>query len=80
MQHLECFAIDMYSKGCSAAGFNAARHQLFTTGSKLLENVPSIQAALFQHVKRALLQASFYCREATTVQKEIPEFSELGYQ
>ena len=79
MQRLERFVIVMYSKGCSADGVNAARHQLSTTGSKLLENIPPTQAALFQHVKRALLQASFYWRQATSVQQEIPDFSEWGW-
>ena len=65
-QRLQYFVLVLYSKGCSAAGVNAARHQLFTTGSKMLENIPPTQAELFQHVKRALLQ-SFYLHQATSV-------------
>ena len=68
MQQIERFVIIMYSKGCGAASVNEARHRLFTTGSRSLENIPPTQAALFQHVKRALLQASFYWNQATTVQ------------
>ena len=55
-------------------------HQLFTAGSKLLENIPPTQATLFQHVKQALLQASFYWHQATLVQQNIPDFSEWGWQ
>ena len=55
-------------------------YQLFTAGSKLLENIPPTQATLFQHVKRALLQASFYWHQATLVQQNIPDFSEWGWQ
>ena len=40
--------------------------------------IPPTEAALFQHVKRALLQASFYCGQATVVQQDIPDFSEWG--
>ena len=46
MQRLKRFAIFMYSKGCGAAGVKAARHQLFTTGSNILENTPPTQAIL----------------------------------
>ena len=60
-------------------GANEARHCLFTTGSRSLENLPPTQAALFQHVKRALLQASFYWNQANSVQQEIPDFSEWGW-
>ncbi|KAL8561604.1 hypothetical protein ACOMHN_024839 [Nucella lapillus] len=79
MQRLERFVIVMYSKGCSAADVNTARYQLFSTGCKLLEKLPPTQAALFQHVKRALLQASFYWGKATSIQQEIPDFSEWGW-
>lgn len=60
MEQIERFVILMYSKGCGAAGVNDARYRLFTTGTRSLENIPPTQAALFQHVKRALLQASFF--------------------
>ncbi len=79
MQRIERFVVLMYSKGCGAAGVNEARHRLFTTGSRSLENIPPTQAALFQHVKRALLQASFYWSEAISVQQDIPHFSEWGW-
>ena len=69
----------MYSKGCGAGRGNEARHRLFTTGSRSLENIPPTQAALFQHVKRALQQASFYWSQATSIQQEIPNISELGW-
>ena len=34
---------------------------------------------LIQHIKRALLQASFYWNQATTVQQDIPEFNAWGW-
>jgi hypothetical protein len=78
MQRMERFAVLMHSKGCGVARVNEARHWLFTNGSRSLENLPPTQAALFQHVKRALLPASFYWDKATSVQQEIPDLSELG--
>ena len=79
MQRIESFVVIMYSKGCGADRDNEARHRLFTTGIRSLENIPPTQAALFQHVKRALLQASFYWSQATSIQQEIPNISALGW-
>ncbi|KAG1674657.1 DNA transposase THAP9 [Nymphon striatum] len=77
MQSLERFVVIMYSKGCGLAKVNEARHRLFTSGKKTLENT---QAALFEHIKRALLQGSFYWNQATVVRQEIPDFSKWGWQ
>jgi hypothetical protein len=78
MQRIERYVVLMYSKGCGVARVNETKHRRFTNGSKSLENLPPTQAALFQHVKRALLQASFYWDKATSVQQEIPDLSEWG--
>lgn len=79
MQKLERFVVIMYSKGCGLAKVNEARHRLFTSGKKSLENIPPTQAALFEHLKRALLQASIW-NQATSVRQEILDFSEWGWQ
>ena len=60
MQRMERFVVLMYSKGSRAAGVSEARLRLFTFGTKSLESIPPTQAALFQHVKRAILQSRFY--------------------
>ena len=62
----------MYSKTCVSSRVDEARHQS-------LENLPPTQAALIQHIKRALLQASFYWNQATAVQQDIPEFNAWGW-
>ena len=67
--------IIMYSKSCGASRVDGASHHLFSKGTKSLENLPPTKAALIQHTKRALLQASFYLNKSATVQQEIPEFS-----
>ena len=71
MQRIERFVVLMYSKGCGAAGVNEARLRLFTSGTKSLESIPPTQTALFQHVKRAILQSSFYWHQALSAQQEI---------
>ena len=80
MEKLERFVVVMYSKGCGLAKVNEARHRLFTSGKKTLESIPPSQAALFEHIKRALLQASFYWNQSTSVHQEIPDFREWGWQ
>ena len=79
MAVIECFIVIMYSKGCGAKSVNEARHHLFTTGQKSLDNIPPTQASLYQHVKRAIIQASFYWSQALAVQQNIPSFSEWGW-
>ena len=78
MQWIERFVVLMYSKGCGAASVNEAILRLFTSGTKSLESIPPTQAALFQHVKRAILQSSFYWHQALSAQQEIPDFSGWG--
>lgn len=80
MQNLERFVVIMYSKGCGLTRVNEARHRLFTSGRKTLENIPPTQAALFEHLKRALLQASLYWKQATSVHQTIPNFTAWGWQ
>ena len=81
MQKLGRFVFITYSKGCGLAKVNEARHRLFfTSGKGTLENIPPSRAALFEHAKRALLQASFYWNRATLVHQEIPDFREWGWQ
>ena len=80
MQKLERVVVITYSKGCGLAKVNETRHRLFTCGKKTLENIPPSRAALFEHTKRALLQASFYWNRATFVHQEIPDFREWGWQ
>ena len=78
MQKLERFVVITYSRGCGLAKVNEARHRLFTSAKNTLENMPPSRAALFEHTKRALLQASFYWNRATLVHQEIPDFLEWG--
>ena len=79
MQNIERFVVLMYSKRCGLAKDNEARYYLCTTGRRPLENIPCTQAAPFQHIKRALQQASFYCNQAISQFQEMPDFGEWGW-
>ena len=76
----ERFVVIVYSKGCGLAMVSEARHRLFTSGKRPLENIPPMQATLFEHMQRALFQASFFWKQATSVHQKIPDFSEWGWQ
>ena len=79
VQKLERFVvIIMYSKGCVLAKVNVARDSILQVLKNTLEYIPHSQAALFEHVKRALLQASFYGNQVTFVNQYIPDFRKWG--
>ena len=80
MQGLERFHIVMYSKSCSAATVNQARQQLFSHGLRSLEAIPPSQAALFEHLKRSIIQACFIWRQAATCHQVVPNFSAWGWE
>ncbi len=54
---VERFVVVMYDRASEAEKVNAARQQLFSKGSRALENIPPTQAALTQHTRRAIYQA-----------------------
>ena len=57
MRRLERLTVIMYSKNCAAQSVNEARKLMFTHGLKSLDSIPLTQNALFQHAKRARLEA-----------------------
>ena len=75
MQRLERFVVLMYNRSYSAARVNDARVNLFTCGMRSLEKLPPTQVALFEHAKRALLQASYHWDKATTPVYALPDFN-----
>ena len=80
MQHLERFTVLMYSKGCGAAYVNDARAHLFSHGLKSLDSIPPTQAALFQHAKRSLFQASYIWKQTFRCRQDIPCPSSWGWE
>ena len=80
MKQLERFTVLMYSRSCSATSVDEARLQLFTHGSCTLEALTPTKAALYQHVKRAILQACFFWKQSVSSQQVIPDFAEWGWK
>ena len=77
---LERYLIVQCSKSCSSSRLNDARLKLFQSGTKTLENLPPTSAAYFQHVKRAILQASFFWKQSLTPQQVIPNYALYGWK
>ena len=78
MQTLERFVVLMYSKGCGLVKVNEARLRLFTSGKKSLDTLPPTPAALYQHIRRAILQGTVWS-QATLVYMDIPDFQDWGW-
>ena len=77
---LERFMVRCYSSTCSSPTLDVARLKLFETGTKVLETLPPTSAPYFQHVRRAILQASFLWKQSLTALQVVPSYSEWGWK
>ena len=57
IQVLERFVVLMYDRSSATTNVNEARLDLFARKQRTYETIPSTQAALKEHVKRAAYQA-----------------------
>ena len=80
MASLERLAVTFYSKSCSSATLDNARLQLFTTGTKTLENLPPTSSAFYQHIRRSILQASFFWKQSLLPMQNIPNYADWGWK
>ena len=80
MQRLERYYVLQYCKTSTCSGVNEARVTLFKKGARLLDRIPPTQDALYQHIKRALLQASFIWKQAFECKPILPSFTEWGWK
>ena len=80
MQRLERYYVLQYCKSSSCSRVNQARVALFKTGTRLLDKIPPTQDALFQHIKRALLQAGYIWKQALECSPILPPFTEWGWR
>ena len=62
----------MYSKTSSANTVHEARCELFSKGTRSLENIPPTQGPLRQHVRREAFQAGYVWIQALISQPELP--------
>ena len=72
LSQIAWFIIVMYSRTCPATSVDNARKQLFGQGSRTIKNIPPIEAALLQHVKRAVFQAGHVWSQALVPAPHLP--------
>lgn len=80
MLRLERLTVQMYIKSSTCESVNEARKIMFTQNLRSLETIPPTKAALFQHVKRTLLVASFIWHKALEKKPIIPDPSQYGWE
>ena len=80
MERLERYYVLQYSKSCGQSQVNKARVALFRTGTRLLDRIPPSREALFQHIRRALLQAGFIWSQSLVLKPILPPFTEWGWK
>ena len=80
MERLERYYVLQYSRACGQSKVNKARVALFKSGQRLLDRLSPSQEALFQHIRRSLLQAGFIWFQALILQPTLPPFTEWGWK
>ena len=76
---LECFAVLLYDRTSASTEVNDVRRVLFTQKSRAIENNPPTQAALTQHVRRAIYQGGHIWGQALMARPEYPDPSSWGW-
>jgi len=69
---------NVYSKGCGLSRVNKTRLRLSTRRKKTLKALSRTQAALYQHIRRAVVQAIIW-NQATSVHMDIPDVKDWGW-
>ena len=80
MDRLERWFVLMYSKSCGQSQVNKARVVLLQSGVRLPDRLPPTREALYQHVRRSLLQAGFIWSQALIRQPTLPPFTDWGWK
>ena len=73
LERLARWTVIVYSKGLGCSRVNDVRCLLFTHGTRMLDHIPPTHSALYQHARRALLQAAFIWRQVEESQQHVPE-------
>lgn len=76
---LERFVVLLYDKTTSITQVNDVRRILFTQKGRTIENIPPTQAALTQHVRRAVYQGGHIWGQALIARPEVPDPSSWGW-
>ena len=78
LEVIERFVVLMYGRTSDLSTVNDARKQLFAQKSRSLENIPPTQAALEQHLKRALYQCNCW-NMCLSPDPQLPDPSDWGW-
>ncbi len=79
MNILERFVVLLYMSTSPLQSVNEARKIFFASGNRQIENIPPTRAALFQHAKRALLQAGHIWGKTLVVSYKVPSPTDWGW-
>ena len=76
---IERFMVLMYDRTSECIDVNDARKHLFSQKSRTLENNPSTQAALKEHIKRTCFQANLW-NQSLVLDPKTPDPSDWGWR
>ena len=77
---VERFVVLCYDRTSTLTRVNTLRQELFAKKSRLLENIPPTQAALCQHIKRAVYQGVFIWGQTLVAEPILPSVSNWGWR
>lgn len=80
MADVQRFVVLLYDRSSNKTSVNALRKHLFTKKGRPMEALPPSEAALLQHVKRAVYQSGFCWYRSLLVQQNLPSPAEWGWQ
>ena len=80
MEKIERFVVLLYDRTSTKLRVNEARKQLFAQKGRSLDAIPPTQAALKQHIKRAVLQGGHIWGQALSTHMRLPIPSEWGWR
>eukprot|EP00058_Branchiostoma_floridae_P011619 XP_002597107.1 hypothetical protein BRAFLDRAFT_76362 [Branchiostoma floridae] len=76
---LEYFTILLFDRTSTCSSINQLRKHLFTRKNRPMSSLPPTQAALHQHMRRAILQGGHHWGRNTTPCRQLPSPAEWGW-
>ena len=77
---LERFVVLLYDRTSNKLHVNDSRKQLFTKKCRGMDSLPPTQAALIQHIKRAVLQSGYCWYRSLQAQQNLPSPKDWGWE
>lgn len=79
LKTVERFVILLYDRTSDCVDVNSARKNQFTKKGRSIDRIPPTQAALEQHIKRAIYQAGYVWRQSLVLDPILPCPSNWGW-